>query len=166
MQISKKVFLFFLFLSSLTTFAFSAKIKNKIKSKKINENSMLVKKAREAMKNAYNPYSKFYVGAALLTKSGKIYTGCNIENVSFGATICAERVALVKAISEGDKNFVKIAIASSGDDFIYPCGICRQMLAEFNKNLQVIVSNKKNEIREHSLAELLPHSFDNFTPSK
>ena len=91
----------------------------------------LIDKAHEAMKNAYSPYSGFKVGAAILTKDGKIFTGCNVENASYGATICAERCAATKAVSEGSNEFTAIAIVSSSDKFTYPCGICRQFLSEF-----------------------------------
>lgn len=93
--------------------------------------SALMEKAIEAMRYAYAPYSDFSVGAALLAKSGKVYLGCNVENASFGATICAERTALVKAISEGEREFVAIAIACGARTKLFPCGICRQMLSEF-----------------------------------
>lgn len=125
------------------------------------DNKELVKLAMSAKEKAYAPYSNFRVGAALLCKDGEIYTGCNIENVSFGGTNCAERTALFKAISEGNKNFVKIAIISDSANYTYPCGICRQVLAEFNPNLNVIVANNKGEFKEHILSELLPYSFTN-----
>ena len=94
------------------------------------DNRKLIDKALEAMNYAYAPYSKFKVGAALIT-DGVVYTGCNIENSSFGATICAERCAISKAVSEGHKNIQKIAIVSSSGDFTPPCGICRQVMEEF-----------------------------------
>ena len=123
----------------------------------------LVAKAISAMNNAYVKYSKFKVGAALLTKSGKIYTGCNIENSSYSATICAERVAFTKAISEGARDFLAIAIVNSSSEFAYPCGICRQFMSEFGIDLKVIISNGK-ETKEHSLKELLPYAFTEFMP--
>ncbi len=118
----------------------------------------LLNKATTAMDNAYAKYSNFKVGAALLAGSGKIYTGCNIENSSYGGTICAERVAFVKAISEGEKEFKAIAIVSSASDFAYPCGICRQFMSEFGINLKVFLSNGE-EIQEYSLDDLLPNAF-------
>ncbi|NLN49347.1 MAG: cytidine deaminase [Clostridiales bacterium] len=124
----------------------------------------LVAKAISAMNNAYVKYSKFKVGAALLTKSGKIYTGCNIENSSYSATICAERVAFTKAISEGARDFLAIAIVNSSSEFAYPCGICRQFMSEFGIDLKVIISNGK-ETKEHSLKELLPYAFTEFMPT-
>lgn len=91
----------------------------------------LMAMANKAMENSYSPYSHFKVGAAILTDSGKVFTGCNIENSSYGATICAERTAAVKAVSEGYTHFVAIAICCSSGEYAYPCGICRQFVAEF-----------------------------------
>ena len=122
----------------------------------------LVQKAKEAMDKAYAPYSGFRVGAALVAGSGNVYTGVNIENISFGATNCAERTAVFKAVSEGETKLKIIAIASDSEDYIYPCGICRQVLAEFSdKSLKVLCSNKKGDIREYTLEELLPNAFLN-----
>jgi len=109
-------------------------------------------------KNAYAPYSEFRVGAALLCKDGSVYTGVNIENASFGATICAERCAIFKAVSDGKKDFVKIAITSSSNDFTMPCGMCRQVMSEFMEDGAVIVTNGK-EIKSFKVSELLPGSF-------
>ncbi len=92
-------------------------------------------------------YSKFAVGAALLTENGNLYTGCNIESAAYSATICAERTALVKAVSEGDLKIASLAVASSSGDFTFPCGICRQMLVEFNPNLRIIVGNQQNHLK-------------------
>lgn len=119
----------------------------------------LVNLAMEAKKNAYTPYSNFRVGAALLTKDGKIYEGCNIENASYGATNCAERTAIFKAVSEGKRDFEAIAINSDSEGFTYPCGICRQVMNEFAVNLKVYVSNKNGEYKEYSLSQLLPGGF-------
>lgn len=121
----------------------------------------LVSKAKEAMKNAYTKYSGFNVGAALLTKSGKVYTGCNIENSSYGATICAERVAFVKAISDGEREFEAIAIVSSGGDYTYPCGICRQFMSEWGTDLKLIFDNG-SETKVYTLEQLLPEAFIKF----
>lgn len=121
----------------------------------------LVDQAKEAMKMAYTKYSNFNVGAALLTKSGKVYTGCNIENSSFGATICAERVAFSKAVSEGEREFEAIAIVSSSGDYTYPCGICRQFMSEWGTDLKLIFENGK-ELKTYSLKELLPEAFTEF----
>lgn len=119
----------------------------------------LMDKAIYAKKNSYSPYSNFKVGAALLTKDNEIYTGCNIESVSYTPTCCAERVAFFKAISEGKKEFKAIAI--SGDtDFCYPCGVCRQVMSEFCKpDFKIYIGNDK-EYKEYTLKELLPYSFD------
>lgn len=124
-------------------------------------NEVLIQKAKEAMEYAYACYSNFKVGAALLTKSGKVYNGCNIENASFGATICAERVAYSKAISEGEKQFEKIAIVSSRGVFTYPCGICRQFMSEFGTDIEIVVENG-SEIKVCTLHELLPNAFISF----
>ena len=117
----------------------------------------LIAMAKEAMQYSYSPYSHFKVGAALLTKDGRVFTGCNIENASYGATNCAERTALFKAVSEGVREFTTIAIAAE-KDMAWPCGICRQALNEFAPDLRVIVAC--GEQREDApLYELLPHSF-------
>ncbi len=118
----------------------------------------LLHMAHEATAKAYAPYSKFFVGAALLASSGKVYQGCNIENSSYGVTICAERAAMVNAVFAGERDFEAIAIASTTENFVYPCGLCRQFLAEFGINLKVIVGSP-DEIREHKLRELLPYAF-------
>lgn len=114
--------------------------------------------AREAMKNAYIPYSKFAVGAALLTKEGKVFTGVNVENASFGATICAERTACVKAVSEGYLEFQAIAVTSSRGAAPM-CGICRQFLSEFSTDMDVITGNDRNHLEVKSMGELLPENF-------
>lgn len=119
----------------------------------------LVEQAYTAMTYAYVPYSKFQVGAALLGKSGKVYTGCNVESASYGATNCAERTAVFKAISEGEQEFDAIAIVSSSMDFTYPCGICRQVLAEFGTDMQVILAKGHDEFKIYTVDELLPQSF-------
>lgn len=118
----------------------------------------LVSMAYEAATFAYAPYSNYNVGAALLTKSGKIYTGCNVECASYGGTNCAERTALFKAISEGEKEFEAIAIVSGSKDFTFPCGICRQVLAEFGLELDVIVAQDL-DYKVYKLSELIPHAF-------
>jgi homotetrameric cytidine deaminase len=118
--------------------------------------------ALEARENSYSPYSGFSVGAALLTKSGKIYTGCNIENAAYSPTLCAERVAMAKAVSAGEREFAAIAIAggqTGGEpQFCYPCGVCRQVLNEFG-DIAVIIAKTPTDYRVHTLAELLPHGF-------
>lgn len=121
-------------------------------------NEKLLALAKEAQDNAYAPYSHYAVGAALLCADGRVYTGCNVENASYGATVCAERTAVCKAVSEGNRDFVKIAIVGSGEQPAYPCGICRQTLAEFAPALRVIVGQEK-KIEEYALADLLPEAF-------
>ncbi len=118
----------------------------------------LLEKAYEAMEYAYAPYSNFKVGAALLTKSGKVYTGCNVEIASFGATNCAERTAIYKAISEGERDYAAIAVVSSSHDFTYPCGICRQVIVEFAKDIDIIVA-KGYDYEVYKIETLLPKSF-------
>jgi cytidine deaminase len=120
----------------------------------------LIKKAKNARLKAYAPYSKFKVGAALLTKSGKVYTGANVENSTFGLTVCAERVAVFKAVTRGDKDFVKIAIVADKNPPITPCGACRQVLSEFAKDLEIICANLKGKVERYSLKELLPEAFE------
>lgn len=118
----------------------------------------LINEAILAKEESYSPYSKFRVGAALLATSGKIYRGCNVENASFGGTICAERTAMVKAVSEGERKFKAIAVVSDNPDFTPPCGICRQFLAEFGIDMKVIMPGKE-KIKIMELSELLPEAF-------
>lgn len=119
----------------------------------------LIKKALEAKEKSYAPYSNFHVGAALLTKDGKIYTGCNIESASYTPTNCAERTAIFKAVSEGDREFVAIAIVGDPKTYTYPCGVCRQVIREFGKNIKIIVAKSEDDYKEYDLEELFPHSF-------
>lgn len=114
--------------------------------------------ANEAKENAYAPYSKFKVGAALLAKSGKLYTGANMENATYGATICAERTAFVKALSEGEREFIKIAVAAEATE-AFPCGICRQFMYEFGGDIEVIVGIDAEHLQKFTVDELLPHGF-------
>jgi cytidine deaminase len=123
------------------------------------ENQELIVLAKEAMEKAYAPYSKFKVGAALLAKDGTIFLGCNVENASFGATICAERTALTKAISEGVRTFEKIAVVASSGDYAAPCGICRQVLYEFMPDGEVILDSDAEGMKVMTLKELLPMGF-------
>ena len=121
----------------------------------------LIKKSFEAQKNSYAPYSKFNVGASLLCGSGKIYLGANIENASYPAGICAERVAYSKAISEGEKEFVAICITCSNpQNYAFPCGICRQFMSEFSVKTNVIVAKSESEYEIHTLNDLIPHNFN------
>ena len=121
----------------------------------------LISKAIEAKENAYAPYSNFRVGAALLTKDDLIYTGCNIENAAFSPTICAERTAVAKAVSEGHKEFKAIVVTGDNNDYLTPCGVCRQVLVEFCdlEEFKVILANSVEDFKEVSLGELLPGSF-------
>jgi len=123
------------------------------------EDKKLVLKAKKARENSYAPHSNFRVGAALLAKSGEVYTGTNVENSSFGLGVCAERLALFKAVSSGEKDFIKIAIIASGEEPITPCGLCRQVLFEFSPQMKVICSNLKGKVRKFNLKKLLPYPF-------
>ena len=118
----------------------------------------LFQMAKDASNNAYSPYSDIKVGAALLTKDGKIYTGVNVENASYGATICAERTAFTKAISEGEREFDKIAIGGSIKNLV-PCGMCRQFMSEFGTELEVIYENEQGELVVTTLAKIFPNEF-------
>jgi cytidine deaminase len=133
------------------------KIRKKVR-KKMDKNEV-IKQAIEAMENAYAPYSKFKVGAALLTKSGKIYTGCNIENSSYGASVCAERVAIFKAVSEGEHDFELLVVATKTEEPSPPCGICRQVISEFSNDLPIMLVNDKGSIIETNINKLLPFPF-------
>jgi len=124
----------------------------------------LAQAALDAMEMSYSPYSKFRVGAALLTVGGKIYTGCNIESAAYSPTNCAERTALFKAVSEGERKFAAIAItggfANGEPQFCYPCGVCRQMLAEFfAPDTRIIIVKTAEDFRVHAFEELLPFAF-------
>ena len=137
------------------------KMKNKMTAWKGNymTNKQLVAYAIKAKENSYSPYSKFRVGACLLCEDGSVYTGCNIENVAYGPSNCAERTAIFKAVSEGNTKFKKIAIAVDGQNFGYPCGVCRQVMAEFCDNLDIIVANQDGKFVKTTLKELLPQAF-------
>lgn len=119
----------------------------------------LIEIAEKAMKNAYAPYSNFKVGAALLCADGTVFTGCNIENASYGAANCAERTAVFKAVSEGRREFSAIAIVSSSGEETFPCGICRQVLAEFSPEIRVILQNKENVPVSYKFQDLMPYIF-------
>lgn len=119
----------------------------------------LVNIAKEAMENAYAPYSHFKVGAALLAKDGRVFQGCNIENASYGATNCAERTAIFKAVSEGVREFEAIAIVASSGDYASPCGICRQVLFEFLPEGKVILDSHEKGMVTFTVRELLPLGF-------
>ncbi len=123
-----------------------------------NDDLKLIEAAREAAKQAYSPYSKYKVGAALKSVKGRIYSGCNVENASYGLSLCAERNALTHAVFEGEKNFQAIAIFVDAEQLFPPCGACRQVLSEFSPGMRVIYANR-NEVRTALLNELLPESF-------
>lgn len=120
----------------------------------------LCRAAWAMLDRAYAPYSHFRVGAALECRDGTVFTGCNIENAAYSPSICAERTAVSKAVSEGYRDFVRIAIAADTDRFTSPCGVCRQVLWEFAPDLEVLLYNRRGEIRELTLRQLLPESFD------
>lgn len=125
-----------------------------------NEYADLIKKAKEGMAHAYTPYSKFNVGAALLTQSGEFITGCNVENASYGLTNCAERTAIFKAVSEGKKQFKALAIIGDTEEAIAPCGACRQVIREFcAPDMPVILANTHGDMKITNIETLLPYSF-------
>ncbi len=119
---------------------------------------LLKDKAREAAKRAYCPYSGYAVGAAVLADNGKVYTGCNVENASYSLTMCAERVALFKAVSDGVKKITAVCVYSEDGKMPYPCGACRQALKEFADDAEILVSDGREDITA-ILKELLPHGF-------
>lgn len=122
------------------------------------DNQELFRIAKEASEKAYSPYSNIKVGAALLCKNGKIFTGVNVENSSYGGTICAERTAFVKAISEGEREFAKIAVGGSIKNLV-PCGMCRQFMSEFGADLDIIYEDEDGNIVETTLGVLFPNEF-------
>ena len=129
------------------------------------DEKILIEKALSMLEYSYAPYSNFKVGAALLTEDGKIYTGCNIENVAFGPSNCAERTAIFKAVSEGERKFSAIAIVGGPngktESFCAPCGVCRQVMAEFCKmDFKIIMAKNVDEYKIMTLEELLPESFN------
>ena len=119
----------------------------------------LFEEAELARDHAYAPYSKFHVGAALETDDGRVFRGCNVENASYGGTICAERTAMVAAVAAGARQFVRIAIVSDADEPVAPCGFCRQFLAEFGTRLEVHSRGANRTTKQWTLAELLPAAF-------
>ncbi|MGC9797208.1 cytidine deaminase [Fervidobacterium riparium] len=119
----------------------------------------LIQRAKEVMKNAYAPYSHFHVGAALLTKSGNVYVGVNVENASYGLTNCAERTAIFSAVANGESEFDMLVVVADTDKPVSPCGACRQVMSEFG-NFKVILTNLKGDVLETTVSELLPYSFD------
>lgn len=120
----------------------------------------LIAAARGARERAHAPYSHFQVGAALRAKSGRIFTGCNVENATFGLTVCAERVAVWKAISEGERGFDAVAVVTDSETLTPPCGACRQILWEFCGDAEVVLANLKGQVEVHRLSVLFPKPFD------
>ena len=125
----------------------------------VKNDSELMAMPKEAMKSAYAPYSHFSVGAAVETDDGEVYCGCNIENSSYGATICAERTAISKAVSEGYRRITRIAICDSNNSFAWPCGICRQVMSEFAVEDFYVILEDNGKLSNFFLKELLPNSF-------
>jgi cytidine deaminase len=119
----------------------------------------LVRRAMDAKEMAYAPYSGFRVGAALLTKNGSVYLGCNVENGSYGLSICAERVAIGNALSVGESEFETLVVATDSEDFISPCGACRQVIWEFAKELRILLANVKGEVETTNIRTLFPSPF-------
>ncbi|MFX0549207.1 cytidine deaminase [Hathewaya histolytica] len=120
----------------------------------------LIRSAIEARESAYVPYSKFKVGAALITEEGTVYTGCNIENASYGATNCAERTAIFKAVSEGNTKIRALAVVGDPKDYTFPCGICRQVISEFSTDdFKFIIVKNENDYMVKTMEEILPNAF-------
>jgi cytidine deaminase len=124
------------------------------------DHDALIAAAREARENAHAPYSNFRVGAALRAKSGRIFTGCNVENSTYGLTLCAERVAVFKAISEGERGFEAVAVVADTNILTPPCGACRQILWEFCGDADVVLANLQGKVELHKMAALFPKPFD------
>ena len=120
----------------------------------------LVERALEMRRFSYAPYSHFRVGAALECEDGSVYTGCNVENAAYGSSLCAERTALVKAVSEGCRRFVRLAVAGDSADYCWPCGACRQFLSEFSMDIEVLCAKAGGRYVSYKLRELLPHTFN------
>ena len=126
----------------------------------MNNDSELIEAARQARRNAHAAFSGFKVGAAIETSGGKIFTGCNIENASYGLTMCAERVAIFKAISEGETEFTRLAVVADTPELTPPCGACRQIIWEFCGDVPVLMANLKDATETVQMKELLPRAFD------
>lgn len=126
----------------------------------MNEDLELIEAAREVRERAYAPYSKFRVGAAIRTKGGKIYTGCNVESASYGLTVCAERVAIWKAVSEGEKEFTHVAVVADTQELTPPCGVCRQIIWEFCHDIPITFANLNGKSEVVKTSDILPRAFD------
>ncbi len=126
----------------------------------MSEHDKLIAAARLARENAHAPYSNFRVGAALRAQSGRVYTGCNVENATYGLTVCAERVAIWKALSEGERGFQAIAVVADTDSLTPPCGACRQIIWEFCGDVEILLANLKGKVESHRAAALFPKPFD------
>jgi cytidine deaminase len=126
----------------------------------VSDEEKLIAAARQARERAHAPFSEFRVGAAVRTKSGRTFGGCNVENASYGLTICAERVAIFKAISEGEREFDAIAVVTDTDELTPPCGACRQIIWEFCGDVPVVLANLKGKIERDRSSKLLPRPFD------
>jgi cytidine deaminase len=126
----------------------------------VSENDLLISAAKQARVNAHAPYSNFRVGAALRSTSGRIFGGCNVENATYGLTVCAERVAIFKAISEGERGFEAISVVTDTDTLTPPCGACRQLIWEFCGDVPVIMANLKGKVEVIQMKALFPRPFD------
>lgn len=124
----------------------------------------LVALARDAQRNAHAPYSGFRVGAALLSGDGRVFTGTNVENASYGLSVCAERNAIARAVVEGVRDFAKLAVVTDSDEPVMPCGVCRQVVWEFSHDLPVIVESRAGKRVETNISELFPRPFTTFEP--
>ena len=122
--------------------------------------SSLIAEAQQARQRAYAPYSRFRVGAAVLTSENEIFTGCNVENASFGLTVCAERVAVFNAVNAGATKFVALAVVFDGEGYCRPCGACRQVIREFGEDIKIVMASRDGAYQVKSISELLPDSFE------
>jgi len=126
----------------------------------MSDHDALIAAARAAREHAHAPFSRFRVGAAVRAKSGRVFTGCNVENATYGLTLCAERVAIFKAVSEGERGFNAIAVAADTETLTPPCGACRQIIWEFCGDAEVILANLKGKVEIYRMSQLLPKPFD------
>jgi cytidine deaminase len=126
----------------------------------VSDHNALIAAARAAREHAHAPYSSFRVGAAVRAKSGRVFTGCNVENATYGLTICAERVAIFKAISEGERGFDAVAVAADTETLTPPCGACRQIIWEFCGDAEIILANLKGKVETYRMSQLFPKPFD------